>query len=471
MSDRETSYDVKIWKTEKYQGKQVTSYTVRWLVAGQRHRRPFRSIAAADGFRSELTTHARRGAAFDVETGLPVEVRRKVPDEVSWYDFTCQYIDMKWPAISPKHRKGIAESLITATPVMLDEKLDDSDAKALRSALLNWAYTARRGSPEQLEDVTRWLDWVARHSRPLSTIARPETARAALEALASKLDGTRAAGRTTSVKRANLVGALGYAVEIGLLSENPIQKIKWKAPKSTGGVDRRSVINPDQAATLLDAVAHTPTSGPKLVAFFACMYYAALRPEEAVNLRASWLTLPDGDGWGWMTIEEAAPETGKQWSDTGSRRDQRGLKHRAVGDARRVPVHPELAVILRNHLDTYGTDDDGRLFRGERGAPLAGVTYTRLWNRARRAALSPEVYGSPLARRPYDLRHAAVSTWLNSGVGPSRVAEWAGHSVDVLLKIYAKTLDGQEDLDLNRIHALPATGQRDPSRQRPRPEG
>lgn len=27
---------------------------------------------------------------------------------------------------------------------------------------------------------------------------------------------------------------------------------------------------------------------------------------------------------------------------------------------------------------------------------------------------------SPLARRPYDLRHAAVSTWLNGGVPPTR---------------------------------------------------
>ncbi|HSU34665.1 MAG TPA: hypothetical protein VLJ88_03300 [Propionibacteriaceae bacterium] len=47
-----------------------------------------------------------------------------------------------------------------------------------------------------------------------------------------------------------------------------------------------------------------------------------------------------------------------------------------------------------------------------------------------------------MADTPYDLRHAAVSTWLNGGVPPTQVAEWAGHSVEVLLKIYAKCLDG-----------------------------
>ena len=44
---------------------------------------------------------------------------------------------------------------------------------------------------------------------------------------------------------------------------------------------------------------------------------------------------------------------------------------------------------------------------------------------AERAALTPAEYSSPLARRVYDLRHACVSTWLNAGVPPAQVAEWA----------------------------------------------
>jgi len=50
-----------------------------------------------------------------------------------------------------------------------------------------------------------------------------------------------------------------------------------------------------------------------------------------------------------------------------------------------------------------------------------------------------------LARRPYDLRHAAVSLWLNAGVPATQVAEWAGHSVNVLLRVYAKCIYGQDE--------------------------
>jgi integrase len=66
-------------------------------------------------------------------------------------------------------------------------------------------------------------------------------------------------------------------------------------------------------------------------------------------------------------------------------------------------------------------------------------------------ALSPAEQAPPLARRPHDLRHACPSTWLNGGVYPTQVVEWAGHGVDVLLRIYAKCLAGQDELAKRRI--------------------
>jgi hypothetical protein len=41
---------------------------------------------------------------------------------------------------------------------------------------------------------------------------------------------------------------------------------------------------------------------------------------------------------------------------------------------------------------------------------------------------------------------------VNGGVYPTQVAEWAGHSVDVLLRIYARYVVGQDELAKRRIN-------------------
>ena len=44
-----------------------------------------------------------------------------------------------------------------------------------------------------------------------------------------------------------------------------------------------------------------------------------------------------------------------------------------------------------------------------------------------------------------------MSLWLNAGVPATQVAEWAGHSVAVLLRVYAKCIVGQEDSAQQRV--------------------
>ena len=61
-----------------------------------------------------------------------------------------------------------------------------------------------------------------------------------------------------------------------LLVTNPLTSIRWRAPKAGIAVDPARVVNPVQARALLEAVASLPRGG-RLVAFFACIYYAATR--------------------------------------------------------------------------------------------------------------------------------------------------------------------------------------------------
>ena len=115
------------------------------------------------------------------------------------------------------------------------------------------------------------------------------------------------------------------------------------------------------------------------------------------------------------------------------------------------PVPPVLARMLRRHLRQFGAAPDGRLFPGTRGGMLSESVYGRTWHAACHAALSPELAATPLARRPYDLRHAALSLWLNATGEPAEVAARAGNSARVLYEVYLHCTDGQDDTVSQRI--------------------
>jgi integrase len=187
-----------------------------------------------------------------------------------------------------------------------------------------------------------------------------------------------------------------------------------------------------------------------LVAFFGCLYYAALRPEEAVALRRDDLILP-ARGFRKMILTGACPRTGSAWTSTGRPHEPRGLKHRPDGAVRVVPGPAVLAGMLRQHLLRFGSGPDGGLFRGSRGGMLSESVYGRVWHTARQAALSPALAASALARRPYDLRHAALSLWLNASGAPAEVAARAGNSTRVLHDTYLHCLDSQDDIVSQRI--------------------
>lgn len=228
-----------------------------------------------------------------------------------------------------------AGSLATVTPAPVGDKRGRPTPEAMRAALYSWAFNkAARAAgppPPRLAPAIAWLEAT---TVPLARFGNAVPTRAALDLIATKLDGRPAAANTVSRRRAAFYGALAYAVELERLPTNPLDRVRWKAPKVAEQVDRRSVVNHDQAKALLEVVGAQGGIGPHLVGFFALMYYAV---------------------------------------------------------------------------------------------------------------------ASPLARRPYDLRHAAVSTWLNADVAAPRVAELAGHSVHVLLKVYAKCIDGDDEAARRRI--------------------
>ncbi|MET8847976.1 hypothetical protein [Amycolatopsis sp. NPDC004625] len=463
-----SSYNVRVWaiETRRNAAGKPTSYRVLWRVDKKDFKKSFKLYAQADGFRSSLLVAQRAGEAFDIVSGLPPSLTLPA-GEMSWYALTVAYIDMKWPDAAATARQTMAEALIRVTPVFVKRDKNGPDAKVVRSALRQWGYnTEYRTNREMPDDVRKVLKWLERNTMPVRAVLDPDVLRALQRAVTRRLDGQKFAPSVARKTRGVLFNALDYAVEKKLIDANPLPSVKWTAmPKGKRKVDTRAVPNPAQTRALLSGVGALPRSGPRLEAFFGSMYYAGLRPEEAVSLnRRNIAHLPDPEwndatdefdyGWGKFRLDRAEPHAGGRWTDSGKPRDDRPLKARDVGDQRIVSFPPDLTRLLHRHILTFGYGPDGRLFHAEQGGEIPMITYTRAWRAARRMVLTEEQQKSPLAARPYDLRHAAVSTQLVAGVDPATIAAWAGQSVAVLLEIYAAFLDGGEEANQARIEKI-----------------
>lgn len=450
----------KVWAIRRYKGKRGTTYSVRWIVDGRAHQDTFATMKHADAFRARLLLAIRDLEPLDSVSGLPRASATPAP-RVTWLVHAMAFVDMKWAHASPRHRKGIAEGLVTATMATFESP--PPNPEQVRRVLERWAFNTgarRAGSghvPEAFEPI---LSWCEKNSPALAELAQAPRLRQVLDGVALRLDGRPAASSTVARKRSALYSALQYAVEVEHLQANPMDRIAWKAPTHTDVVDRRVVVNPTQARGLITAVRMIY---PSLEAFFACIYYAGMRPAEVRHLSTTDLHLPeDVTEWGTLTLDGSTQTAGRAWTDSGSPDEDRALKHRARRATRDVPCPPELGQAVRRHLASFTPGVGGRLFvtrAGRAGVPVGppyatpqsmGTVY-RVWGLARRKAFTDGEYQSPLAKRPYDLRHAAVSLWLNSGVPATQVAEWAGHSVNVLLRVYAACLVGQDEESRHRV--------------------
>jgi integrase len=415
-------------------------FELRWHVGASAKSKSFLTSALADSYRAELVRAARKGLAFDPATGEPAAWTAPRPPAITWYQHAISYTDMKWPHLAAHSRASLAETLATVTPALTRRAARRPSSRVLRAALYQHAFNPReRGSV--LDSAAGALDWLEQASLPIQSLRDPLVTRRALDALTLRLDGELAAPNTITRKPAVFHGALSYGVELGLLPVDPLSQVSWKTPHPSGAISPLTVPSPEQVRPILTEVTRLR---PELTAFFGCLYYGALRPEEAVALRRCDLILPR-HGWGTLILTAACPRTAAAWTATGTAHELRGLKHRPRGAIRVVPIPPALVTLLRQHGDKHGTTPDGRLFRGARDGILSESAYGRTWHAARDAALGLVLAATPLARRPYDLRHAALTLWLNATSEPAKVAARAGNSARVLHDVYTHCITSHDD--------------------------
>jgi integrase len=391
-------FDVRVYAIRRRPDRR-RKFEVRWHAAGRAWSRSFTTRALADAFRAELIRAARTGADFNLATGLPVSWAAAAPVPVTWHEHAAGYTVMKWPQVAAHSRAGIADALATITSALVTDTARRPASGVLRAALYGWAFNPGRADCDPPAEIENALAWARRRSLPLASLADPRVTRRALDALTFRLDGRRAAAATITRKRAAFCNALGYAAELGLLGANPLTRITWRPPAVCAAVDPRAVACPSQVQAILAEVAR---SRPELAAFFGCLYYGALRPEEAVALTAACRDLP-ATGWGTLTLSTTAPRSAVTWTGNGTPHERRGLKLRPRGAIRTVPIPAQLVTLLRDHVRAHGTAADGRLFRPRAEGCSTKAATGGPGTSPAAGRLVPELAATPMVRRPYDL--------------------------------------------------------------------
>ena len=501
--------------TDRRTGAHRPYWELRWFVDGTELRQRFDRAGDASDHALQLQDGFRAGWAYDgagrrfvdpsIETADADEpppatmppAPAGVPTVLEW---TETYWQEKWSSLEPTSRSELARYLNRTRQQFVDAVPTDDEAAAVRT-YLRTSSLAVRARP--MSDAARHgLDWLTRHSLPLSEVGREEIEQFLIVNRINRLHPERQISPSSERRIvADLKQCWARAVERDHLASNPWDEVRLRT-RATGGVRARSgtdplvvdadvVLSPEQLFKLADACVTEGSWGGGVRCFVLVMGLCGLRPSEATALIVGDIDV-SAPGPGWLTVRRSHRKIPARYLEDDADPERGPLKGRDVTDTRRAPIPAQLADLFRDHLTTYCPDSaphDLVFHRSGRPFDLAAFSED-VWKPARTSLfpLVPDLDPSSplqprLARlRRHDLRHSACSLWLRAGVDVTVCQRWSGHRrLSVFLDIYQALIPDREEsgvallqeaLDSTRT---PADNEREPARPAvgadPSPEG
>ena len=401
------SYDVRFWDTRKIGDTARGRWRVRWAVAGREHCRSFPARPLADGFLTGLKNAVRDRRPFDPATGLPVTGEQPAAGD-------CHLVRAR-PRL---HRSQMAAPGPHLPPV----GRRGADHRHGRAG----PRPARRPRPRRAAPGAVRVGVQPRHPQPhparrdrqragldrrrltagRRAAGRAATIRLALDACARTGTGTASRGHHPAAQAGRVLqrrqlrrraAAAGRQPDRPDRVENPRRRPDRRPPRRRRPRPGPAACSPPSAASA--------TAAQHLEAFYACLYYALPAPLGGRDApREPTASSPAAAGAA-STWPPPPPAPASDWTDDGTARQARGLKHRAQHETRSIPIPPVLVQILRAHLKRYGTTPDGRIFRTARGGHHPGQRLQRRLGRRPRRRAHPRP--ARLPARPPPLRPAA----------------------------------------------------------------
>jgi hypothetical protein len=239
--------------------KERRRYRVKWRIDGRDRTRAVRTKAEAERVRSRLQMAAIDGEAFDLETGLPMSW---VARPTTWWSWSRQWLELKWPHWSGHSRRSAVESLVAITPFMVRY-----GAPAAPPLLADWlrleGYRVGHPHPSGPE-----LSWLERWSVPLTEIV-PGILEATLTAATTRRDGQAMSPEVVRRRRTALNAVLRAAVRRDLIGSNPMERMEWRVPERNLEVDVSTLPSFGDVCEIVDHVAAMRSAGARYAALFA----------------------------------------------------------------------------------------------------------------------------------------------------------------------------------------------------------
>jgi integrase len=200
--------------------------------------------------------------------------------------------------------------------------------------------------------------------------------------------------------------------DIAIIARNPI--MTFRMPKAPQKDEEIVVIPRDEIGLVMVALEAKQTYRSTNWATYAeFMLQTAMRTGEVRALT-------------WNDIKDDKILVHKNFTLT------HGLKNSTKTNKKRwVPLNAKCKEIL----DTLDQNEE-YLFPWDRSSFQS--YFRKKMDRLRAADLITHLY------RPYDLRHTAISRWIEAGIPVAQVASWAGNTADVIWRHYANTTQTYE---------------------------
>ena len=200
--------------------------------------------------------------------------------------------------------------------------------------------------------------------------------------------------------------------DIAIIARNPI--MTFRMPKAPQKDEEIVVIPRDEIGLVMVALEAKQTYRSTNWATYAeFMLQTAMRTGEVRALT-------------WSDIKDDKILVHKNFTLT------HGLKNSTKTNKKRwVPLNAKCKEILET-LD----QNEEYLFPWDRSSFQS--YFRKKMDRLRAADLITHLY------RPYDLRHTAISRWIEAGIPVAQVASWAGNTADVIWRHYANTTQTYE---------------------------